>query len=444
MTPRFASRGRQRGAFAVAFALMAITLFGFIGLAVDAGRLFIAKTELQNAADACALAAAGALTAASSTPNGVQARVAENYGITAGTRNKIGMQQTAVTIRANSTDVTFSTNGLAGPWLRRAVAAVSENSITHVQCRVHDTAVQPILMRVLNALTAGSVGAKTARAVAVASLAPSVAATCPIPIAVCIKTPPVPCNAPTCFPSVGYKIGEWAVGITSAGSGSTGSYGFIDYPDSASQCSDPPCISAAFLNSGNCPATISSHVSSRPGQISSVDCEFNSRFGVKKSSCTAGKADLTGFQYYSNSGPPSPWPMNTSAFADYLVKQQSKTPADDTRLKNPWASDATANAAGDPQRRLVTAPVVFCDDKASQYVPGDPYLFQSSKPSVAIKDWACLLLLNPSTSPSEDVYMEFRGLASNASSAWPCAQWGLAGGGSSGGSGGPRVPALVQ
>src|SRR5690606_10259684 len=44
-------RQRERGAYAVAFVLTVVLLMGFIGLALDAGRLFVAKTELQNAAD---------------------------------------------------------------------------------------------------------------------------------------------------------------------------------------------------------------------------------------------------------------------------------------------------------------------------------------------------------------------------------------------------------
>ena len=37
-------------------------LIGFIGLALDGGHLYLTKTELQNGADACALAASYELT----------------------------------------------------------------------------------------------------------------------------------------------------------------------------------------------------------------------------------------------------------------------------------------------------------------------------------------------------------------------------------------------
>jgi Flp pilus assembly protein TadG len=51
-------RCRQRGAVAVVVGLTIFVLVGMIGLALDLGQMFVNKTELQNAADACALAAA--------------------------------------------------------------------------------------------------------------------------------------------------------------------------------------------------------------------------------------------------------------------------------------------------------------------------------------------------------------------------------------------------
>jgi Flp pilus assembly protein TadG len=51
-------RSRQRGTVAIMAGLAAVTLFAFGGLALDLGHLYIAKSELQNAADAAALAGA--------------------------------------------------------------------------------------------------------------------------------------------------------------------------------------------------------------------------------------------------------------------------------------------------------------------------------------------------------------------------------------------------
>lgn len=52
------SQDRERGATAVIFALLLTVLVGFVGLAVDVGASYAKKQELQNGADAAALAVA--------------------------------------------------------------------------------------------------------------------------------------------------------------------------------------------------------------------------------------------------------------------------------------------------------------------------------------------------------------------------------------------------
>jgi Flp pilus assembly protein TadG len=49
---------RQRGAVAIMFGLTLVVLFGFMALVFDLGRTYVVRTELQNAADAAALAGA--------------------------------------------------------------------------------------------------------------------------------------------------------------------------------------------------------------------------------------------------------------------------------------------------------------------------------------------------------------------------------------------------
>lgn len=58
MTARIGSLHRQRGAVAVLTAITIVVLVGFLGLVVDLGVVYVRKTELQNAADAAALAGA--------------------------------------------------------------------------------------------------------------------------------------------------------------------------------------------------------------------------------------------------------------------------------------------------------------------------------------------------------------------------------------------------
>lgn len=69
-------RHRQRGVTAIIYALMLAVLLGFAGLAVDLGLMYHRKTQLQNAADSMALAAAQRLngTAAGVAAARVQAQ----------------------------------------------------------------------------------------------------------------------------------------------------------------------------------------------------------------------------------------------------------------------------------------------------------------------------------------------------------------------------------
>ncbi|HEY5799346.1 MAG TPA: pilus assembly protein TadG-related protein, partial [Burkholderiaceae bacterium] len=58
---RPAPAARQRGATLVLFALFALVMLGFMALAVDLGRAYNRRLEMQNLADAAALGGAGAL-----------------------------------------------------------------------------------------------------------------------------------------------------------------------------------------------------------------------------------------------------------------------------------------------------------------------------------------------------------------------------------------------
>lgn len=68
---RLGARGiRQRGVVLILFAISAVVIFGFIGLAFDMGRLYIVRNEAQGYCDAAALAAASMLDG---TMNGINA-----------------------------------------------------------------------------------------------------------------------------------------------------------------------------------------------------------------------------------------------------------------------------------------------------------------------------------------------------------------------------------
>lgn len=108
MRTRTGTSHRQRGAIAVITAIVIVLLVGMLGLVIDLGVLYVRKTELQNAADAAALAGAREL-------NGTRDGVEE-----AGTQAKAlallnGMDFAAVPVKLELTDLAFGP-GPAGPW----------------------------------------------------------------------------------------------------------------------------------------------------------------------------------------------------------------------------------------------------------------------------------------------------------------------------------------
>ena len=109
MKTGFSRTRRQKGAVAIIAAIALPVMVGFTGLALDTGRLYVEKTELQNATDACALAAARELTCdPSAGPCASSFLVnAENSGIAVAARNRNGFQKTPLIIPAQ--DVKFST-----------------------------------------------------------------------------------------------------------------------------------------------------------------------------------------------------------------------------------------------------------------------------------------------------------------------------------------------
>ncbi len=115
-------RKGERGSILATAAISMLTLVLAAGLAIDISHLYTAKAELQNAADAAALAAASQL---SSTQGGIKSAVAEATK----TLNKYNFGNN-VTISA--TDVTFATN-LNDTYISQASAESNPTTIRFVK-----------------------------------------------------------------------------------------------------------------------------------------------------------------------------------------------------------------------------------------------------------------------------------------------------------------------
>lgn len=413
------ARERQRGAIAVAFILLAALLLAFMGLATDIGRLYVSKSELQNAADSCALAAAAALTGAN--PN--QLQIAEDFGITTGTRNLMAMQGTPVSISPNS-EITFS-DQLDGTYrTRSAISAGEARNMRYARCTLAEQ-VSTIILQVANAIPGQSIPPlTTVNSTAVATTAPS-NTNCPLPVAVCKKG-----DAPT----YGLTPGEWLQGIFNAGNQQIeGAFKWVEYPgyETNSQL-------AQIITSNVCEISNASTVESHQGYIDAMLTAWNTRLGIYKPggpTVAEAQPDATGWIY-----DPIQWPAQNNAYPDYANRRGQASPKHQTGipgnqdevpgsfpLPNPnnWAADADFQSGND--RRMVAGPVVDCDALGGNG-------------TTQILDWACYLMLNPVFNPNKDTMrLEFTGLASNPASG--CVSAGMPGGPTAGG---PKVPTLVQ
>jgi Flp pilus assembly protein TadG len=94
------TRQRQCGSVAVIVGLTITLLVGMLGLVVDLGHLYVAKAELQNAADAAALSGAKELNGTVAGVTNARDRAIEAAGL-----NKYNLNSTAVTITAANLSV---------------------------------------------------------------------------------------------------------------------------------------------------------------------------------------------------------------------------------------------------------------------------------------------------------------------------------------------------
>ena len=286
-TPLTYTRGqRQRGAVVILFGLTVVVLIGFIGLAVDLGRFFVIKTELQNAMDACALSAASQLRPGLNTANDLTRAVAYGRVFTTGgtgandaIRNKTNFQSTTVNL-ANS-DVTFadSINGLY------ATSSTVNVNARYAKCEYPLSGLPIYFMQVLtSALTT-----QTVSAMAVAT--PGRGSCNVIPAGICQRS-----GSATATPPYGLSKGEWlAIGSTLA----PGFYGWVDYSPGGGNRE----VKDGLTSLGQCQLPAVGTTAVANGKKTSAEQAWNTRFGIYSSPYTiTGIAtippDNTGFAYF--------------------------------------------------------------------------------------------------------------------------------------------------
>jgi hypothetical protein len=415
---------RQDGAVIVTTALMLLFLLGFMGIALDFGRLFVVKTELQTAMDSCALAAAQELDG---TPGatGLNGR-ATNAGKTAGNMNKVHFQSSSAGIVES--EIIFS-DTLNGAYSNSFPSATAK----YAKCTHTKSGMTPWLLKSMSAFTGNNSYAANQGvfALAVATRA-SAQSSCAIPVQI---------NPKGNGTNFGFTPGEWIPSLYDEGNGNSdttpGHFGWANLNGSSSAAD----TKNQLLGTGACDLHVDD--TSTPGAKFGASTAWNSRFGLYKNGAgnpdiASAPPDLTGYSYTATNWPPvSPGTLPSNALPDFLAKRATfrsygntadsvntgdtitglnmKGGYKDTEMAT-YAAGSRALSTNGKDRRLVLAPIVT---------------------GTKITAFACILILHPIDSVNTTVYLEYVGNAASPSS--PCTSLGLAGG-----TGGPLVPVLVQ
>jgi Flp pilus assembly protein TadG len=419
---RHTTRRSQHGAVAVTVALVLLFLLGFIGIALDFGRMFIIKSELQTAMDACALSAAAELdhTATAVT----RARVA---GVIVSDLNGVDFQSTtwAGDGKIQASKVVFREDNYTNITEDGTKAVYAECSHTH-------GGVTYWLLPLLNAFSGNNniptVGAVSATATARRGPAQTA---CTIPVAMRAIDPN--------DSDFGFIRGKWYDLMTEQSSDTGGWIGWMSL-----RVDERGVPAMRRQLRGECGIVDKQQLApSDSGDRTSLARLWNNRFGIYQ-----GPPDFDNLNedmrddYPDKTGKvytPTTWPGTPTgspphdAYNDYATQQTLHTPcgtdSNDCKSKGPfgWPGNARILQSDDlatlgRNKRVVPIPVI---DGSNQ-----------------VDNFACILLLQPISVANgntilDNTKIEFLGRASDPSS--PCSSMGLPGG-----SKGALVPVLVR
>jgi hypothetical protein len=428
---RSTTRHRQRGAVIITVALLLLFLLGFIGFALDFGRLFIVKGELQTAMDSCALAAAQELDLQVDAIDR-----ARSAGRTAGNLNRVNFQSADWRGQGKLVDaeITFRNSSY--------VATSDPTIATYAECRHTQPAVQMWLSQAMGAFSGDTANFPNTRNVLASAVASRThgQTTCALPVTL----KPKPGGT---APHYGFVPGEWITVLTTQSSIPGGYIGWANL-DGSNNAAE----TKAEMN-GKCGARVDD-VLGTPGTQTTIAENWNWRFGIYKQlpdfstdppSPSYMRPDLSGYSYTDTNWPPNPanpnvrnaWDgtpyANPTGTAQNFKTKRANNAACGTSVSNCESlygltlnsfQNVAASGSG-PQshglwgtnRRITTVPVTDASNK--------------------IVDFACMLMLQPMSIPMADVRLEFIGNASEPNS--PCTFNGIPGTAA-----GPFVPVLVR
>jgi Flp pilus assembly protein TadG len=426
---RRATHHRQQGAIIVTVALLLLFLLGFIGIALDFGKLFVVKSELQTAMDSCALAAAQELDLQPSIGGGPSAiDRAKSAGLTAGNLNAVNFQSSTWSAKGQLTnaEITFKDQNY--------VTTTDPTAAQYAECRHVQPAVQMWLLGALGAFSGDTTDFPNTHDVMASAVATRAhgQTTCPIPVTL----KPVLGGV---APDYGLTPGQWITVLTSQATIPGGFIGWanLDGSNSASE-------TTAEMD-GKCGTRVND-ILGTPGTQTTIAEDWNYRFGIYKKlpdfsiDPSYKRPDFSGYSYTATN-----WPSQRNAWSgtdpnagptaqNFVTKRANFAAcAPDGNIKTcesisgislnsfqalaASGSGPSSHGAWGTNRRIVTVPVTDASNK--------------------VIDFACMLMLQPLSIPMTNVQLEYVGNASNASS--PCSFSGMPGGAA-----GPLVPALVR
>jgi Flp pilus assembly protein TadG len=153
------TRRGERGYVLVVMALTGVVLFGFLGLAMDVGRMYIAKNEAQAFADAGALAAALVLDGTSTGVTNAQTAA-----------SSLGNKWNFLSSAFSGTTVAVATSS-AGPWTSAGSPPSPATNYTYVKVTAN-VSVGLYFAPVVTAFAGSSVTSSPVQAMAVAAQLP--------------------------------------------------------------------------------------------------------------------------------------------------------------------------------------------------------------------------------------------------------------------------------
>ncbi|MGH8601770.1 MAG: pilus assembly protein TadG-related protein, partial [Gammaproteobacteria bacterium] len=430
-------RRQEQGSVLVLVGDSLAVLIGFLGVVWDLGRLFVTKTELQSAMDACALAASAELKQDADAINR-----AVSAAITAGTRNKVGFQAASVDITA--ADIYFSDrlsdNTTTFPFGYLSSATADPTTARYAMCSKSEDGIATAFMQVIKSALAEASTPNSVGAWATATLAPS-QISCAIPVGLCSQG---------AGPGFGFNVGQWYKGRFGAGEGGTGSYNWIDFNpgETTPGCSGGGSneLRCLFAGPGQCNLPAPGTQVGQQGEAQNIAQGWNSRFGLYQGSINLSNAapDFSGLAYASattEGAQEVTWPSGFNAysgsagggsttvnFLDARLSHSTYQASNPMDVSNGYKGITSGqHASNGADRRIAVAPIVDCAQLA-----------ESNPQTVPVLGYACIFMLHPISGP-DDVELEYRGTANDSGPGNPCSTGGLGGG-----TAGPLVPVLVH